>query len=86
MKSFATTLLAGLMLLGTVSAIAGSKNNSTLGFSDGGPAPLCRPSDPGCPPPIPGVKAKLALGSDGGPAPLCRPSDPGCPPPIPGAR
>jgi hypothetical protein len=54
MKSVATTLLAGLMILGTVSAIASSRSsNQTLGFSDGGPAPLCRPTDPGCPPPIP---------------------------------
>ena len=86
MKSIATTLLAGLMILGTVSAIASSKNNQTLGFSDGGPAPVCRPSDPNCPPPIPTVKAQVALPSDGGPAPVCRPSDPNCPPPIPTAR
>ena len=85
MKYLATTLLAGLMLLGAVSAIATSKNsNQMVGFSDGGPAPVCRPSDPGCPPPIP--TAKAALPSDGGPAPVCRPSDPGCPPPIPTAR
>ena len=87
MKSVAATLLAGLMLLGAVSAIATSKNSTqTLGFSDGGPAPLCRPTDPGCPPPIPPATAKAALPSDGGPAPLCRPTDPGCPPPIPTAR
>jgi hypothetical protein len=54
MKSIATTVLAGLMILGTVAAIASSKNpNQAIGFSDGGPAPLCRPTDPGCPPPIP---------------------------------
>jgi len=83
MKSVATTLLAGLMLLGTVSAIATSKTNTTLGFSDGGPAPLCLPSTPNCPPPIPTAKAHF---SDGGPAPLCLPSTPNCPPPIPTAR
>jgi len=84
MKSIATTALAGLMVLGAVSGIAASKNsNQVVAFSDGGPAPLCRPSDPGCPPPIPWATAKVALKSDGGPAPLCRPSDPGCPPPIP---
>ena len=87
MKSVATTLLAGLMLLGTVAAVATSKNSTqTLGFSDGGPAPVCRPSDPNCPPPIPTVRAKVALPSDGGPAPVCRPSDPNCPPPIPTVR
>jgi hypothetical protein len=82
MKSVATTLLAGLMLLGTVSAIATSKTQ-TVGFSDGGPAPVCLPSTPNCPPPIPSAKSHF---SDGGPAPVCLPSTPNCPPPIPGAR
>ena len=55
MKSVATTLLAGLMIAGTVSAIAAPKHPKTSapGFSDGGPAPMCWPSDPGCVPPIP---------------------------------
>ena len=55
MKSFATTLLAGLMILGTVSAIAAPKHpkSSTPSFSDGGPAPMCYPTDPNCVPPIP---------------------------------
>jgi len=54
MKSFATTLLAGLMIVGAASGIAMSKNtNNVVGFSDGGPAPLCRPTDPNCPDPIP---------------------------------
>ena len=55
MKSVATTLLAGLMILGTISAIAAPKNpkSSLPSFSDGGPAPLCYPGDPGCKPPIP---------------------------------
>jgi hypothetical protein len=87
MKSIATTALAGLMLLGTISAIASSNSsNAGMGFSDGGPAPLCRPTDPGCPPVIPNAKAKAVSFSDGGPAPLCRPTDPGCPPVIPNLR
>jgi hypothetical protein len=55
MKSVATTLLAGLLILGTVSAIATPKHPKTNapGFSDGGPAPLCYPTDPSCKPPIP---------------------------------
>jgi hypothetical protein len=55
MKSVATTLLAGLMILGTVSAIAAPKSHKTNvpSFSDGGPAPLCYPTEPNCPPPVP---------------------------------
>lgn len=58
MKSIATTMLAGLMILGTVSAIASPKQPkaNTTGFSDGGPAPMCWPGDPNCPPPIPSAK------------------------------
>jgi hypothetical protein len=54
-KKLATTLLAGLMLVGTVSALTSSKAPK-IGFSDGGPAPLCWPSSPNCPPPIPTAK------------------------------
>ena len=87
MKSLATSALAGLMLLGVVSGIAASKNsNQAVAFSDGGPAPVCLPSNPNCPPPIPPARAKLAFKSDGGPAPVCLPSNPNCPPPIPPAR
>jgi len=88
MKSIATTLLAGLMILGTVSAITSPKHPQTnaLGFADGGPAPLCLPTDPKCPELIPTAKAKAALRYDGGPAPLCRPTDPKCPELIPTAR
>jgi hypothetical protein len=55
MKSIATTVLAGLMILGTVAAVASPKHPKTNapGFSDGGPAPICYPTDPGCRPPIP---------------------------------
>jgi hypothetical protein len=55
MKSIATTLLAGLMILGTISAIAAPKHapSNTPAFSDGGPAPLCYPTEPNCPPPVP---------------------------------
>ncbi len=51
----AKVLLAGLMLAGTISAIAVPKTPKTAvpGFSDGGPAPLCYPTDPTCKPPIP---------------------------------
>jgi hypothetical protein len=56
MKSIATTLLAGLMILGAISAVATPKHPQTPGFSDGGPAPLCWPSSPNCPPPIPTAK------------------------------
>jgi hypothetical protein len=85
MKSIATTALAGLMLLGTISAIATTKHSKQmLGFSDGGPVPLCTPDVPNCPPPMPtGVKA---LASDGGPVPLCTPDVPNCPPPMPSMR
>jgi hypothetical protein len=55
MKSIATTVLAGLMILGTVAAVASPKHPKTNapGFSDGGPVPLCWPGDPTCKPPIP---------------------------------
>ena len=55
MKSIATTVLAGLMILGTVAAVASPKHPKTNapGFSDGGPAPICYPTDPGCRRPIP---------------------------------
>lgn len=55
MKSIAKTLLAGLMVLGAVSAIATPKHPKTTapGFSDGGPAPICLPSEPNCKPDIP---------------------------------
>lgn len=86
MKSIATTAIAALMLLGTVSAIATSNNNSKLGFSDGGPVPLCQPTDPSCPSPMPTVKAQKAKMSDGGPVPLCQPTDPSCPSPMPTVR
>ena len=87
MKSVATTAFAGLMILGIVSGVAASKNsNQVVAFSDGGPAPVCLPSSPNCPPPIPpSVKAKKMAFSDGGPAPVCLPSSPNCPPPIPPA-
>lgn len=86
MKSVATTLLGGLMILGMVSGVAMSKNTSATSFSDGGPVPLCRLSDPNCPSPLPpAAKAKVALPSDGGPVPLCRLSDPNCPSPLPPA-
>jgi hypothetical protein len=54
-KNLVTIGITALMLLGTFSAIAmpkHSKSNATLA-SDGGPAPLCRPGDPNCQPPIP---------------------------------
>ncbi len=55
MKSVATTLLAALMIAGTAAAIASPKHPKTnaAGFSDGGPAPLCWPGTPNCPPPVP---------------------------------
>ncbi|MGH9642354.1 MAG: hypothetical protein ACRD3Q_07995 [Terriglobales bacterium] len=82
MKSIATTALAALMLLGTVSAIA-SSNKALPG--DGGPVPLCNPGDP-CSPIPPSVKsAKVALPGDGGPVPLCNPGDP-CSPIPPSVR
>lgn len=82
MKSLATTALAGLMLLGTISAIA-SSNSFVPG--DGGPVPLCQPNDPNCQM-IPSVKSpKAALPGDGGPVPLCQPNDPNCSP-IPQVR
>lgn len=89
MKSVASTVIAGLMLLGTVAAAYSPKHNTNLmlAFSDGGPAPVCLPSDPGCKPPIPpAAQTSVAALSDGGPAPVCLPSDPGCKPPIPPAN
>lgn len=86
MKSVATTLLGGLMLLGMVSGVAMSKNSNAANFSDGGPVPLCPSSTPNCPSPIPpAAKVKFALPSDGGPVPLCPSSTPNCPSPIPPA-
>ena len=83
MKSIATTALAALMLLGTVSAIAGSKNSKTIGFSDGGPVPLCDPmTTSNCPSPVP-TSVKTSF-SDGGPVPLCDPmTTSNCPSPVP---
>lgn len=52
MKLIAKTLIAALMLAGTISAIA-TKTPKAPGFSDGGPAPLCWPGTPNCPPPVP---------------------------------
>jgi hypothetical protein len=87
MKSLATSVLAGLMLLGTISAIATTKHSNQLtGYTDGGPVPLCDPSTtPDCPPAVPSVKASAA--TDGGPVPLCDPTTtPNCPPAVPSAR
>jgi hypothetical protein len=53
MKLIAKAVLATLMVAGTISAIASPSAPKTTGFSDGGPAPLCYPGDPGCKPPIP---------------------------------
>jgi hypothetical protein len=55
MKSVATGVVAGLMLLGTLAAVSAPKqsSNKVVAFSDGGPVPICLPSDPGCRPPIP---------------------------------
>lgn len=81
MKSLATSALAGLMLLGTISAIALPKAPVT--FSDGGPVPLCQPTQPNCPPPMAtSTTSVTALTSDGGPVPLCQPTQPNCPPPM----
>ncbi len=55
MKLITKTLIAGLILAGTISAMATPKATKT-GFSDGGPAPMCWPGDPNCPPPIPSAK------------------------------
>ena len=57
-KNLVTIVISGLMLLGMFSAIAmpkHAKSNATLA-SDGGPAPLCRPGDPNCQPPIPTLR------------------------------
>ena len=55
MKFAAKSLLATMMIAGTLSAIASPKTPKTSapGFSDGGPAPLCYPTEPNCPPPVP---------------------------------
>jgi hypothetical protein len=55
MKFVAKSLLATMMIAGTISAIASPKTPKTSapGFSDGGPAPLCYPTEPNCPPPVP---------------------------------
>lgn len=59
MKSVATTLLAGLMVLGTIAAVATPKPISTTNHQvaaipgDGSPMPTCYPTDPNCTPPIP---------------------------------
>ncbi len=56
MKSVATVLFAGLMLLGTVTAIAVTnhpKSTTVALTSDGGPMPGCYPTEPDCKPPIP---------------------------------
>ena len=80
MKSIATTALAGLMLLGTISAIASSKS---VVPGDGGPVPLCQPTDPNCPSPTGLTKTTKSLTpGDGGPVPLCQPTDPNCPSPT----
>ncbi len=55
MKSSIKILVAAAMIVGTASAIAAPKTPKTTapGFSDGGPAPLCYPTEPNCVPPIP---------------------------------
>ena len=78
MKSLFTTALAGLMLLGTISALATPNHSTQLtGYATDGPVPLCDPlSTPNCPSPM--VKAKTD-----GPVPLCDPlSTPNCPSPM----
>lgn len=77
MKSLFTTALAGLMLLGTISAIASPKRSQMPGYATDGPVPLCDPlSTPNCPSPM--VKSKTD-----GPVPLCDPlSTPNCPSPM----
>lgn len=55
MKTSIKFLIAATMIIGTASAIAAptAPKSTAPGFSDGGPAPMCWPSDPNCVPPIP---------------------------------
>lgn len=56
MKSLLTTAVAGLMLLGIFSAVTPNnhaKKNAPVLMGDGGPIPLCYPTEPNCQPPIP---------------------------------
>lgn len=78
MKSMLTTALAGLMLLGTISALA-TPNQSKVAYATDGPVPLCDPmTTPNCPSPM--AKAKT---STDGPVPLCDPmTTPNCPSPM----
>lgn len=80
MKSLFTTALAGLMVLGTISAIAVPKHSTQLpGYATDGPVPLCDPmTTPNCPSPM----AKPKTATDG-PVPLCDPmTTPNCPSPM----
>lgn len=56
MKSVVRIAIAGLMLLGLLSAAVMPKNpkhDTTVLVAGGGPAPVCYPTDPGCRTPIP---------------------------------
>ena len=56
MKSVIRVAIAGLMLLGLLSAAAlpkDAKNDTTVLMAGGGPAPVCDPNVDHCAPPIP---------------------------------
>ena len=57
MKSVATTLLAALMIAGTVAAVTTPKPTTNTQVAalpgDSGPLPACYPTDPTCPPLVP---------------------------------
>ncbi len=57
MKSLVRVAIAGLMLMGLLAGAAlpkQSKHNGPVMVAGGsGPMPVCDPSDPSCPPPMP---------------------------------
>lgn len=55
MKSAVRGAIAVLMLLGLCAGVMpkNAKQNTPVMVANGGPAPLCDPSDPSCRPPIP---------------------------------
>ena len=57
MKSIVRVAIAGLMLLGLLSAVAipkNAKHDTSVLLAGGGPPPVCDPNaDPHCKPPIP---------------------------------